>query len=147
MILIDGTYAQASKQFKYLCKCNDSLSLGLTFVQLDMDEGGCESALSKIIDQPGKSKICTHQAAIMAIREVRDALALYRPRLTGKCMKGHPEPDEIRAGHPEPDEIRSGIIRDFEVWSLHLDSWLAYILSSKVKQGQKQVQYRYNYGT
>ncbi len=125
MILLDGTYAQASKQFKHLCKCNARLGLGLTFVQLEIDEGGCESSLSKIVNQPEKSKICTHQAAIMAIREVRDALVLR----TGKGMKSHPDPDESRAG----------IVRDFEIWTLHLDSWLAYILSSKVKQGQKQV--------
>ncbi len=71
----------------------------------------------------------------MAIREVRDALVLR----TGQGMKGYvPDPDHP---DPDPDEStrRAVIFRDFEMWTQHLDSWLAYILSSKVKQGQKQV--------
>jgi DTW domain-containing protein YfiP len=106
LILLDGTYIQANKQYKHLLKCNDVYKLGLTFVKLDFDgEGGCNSAMSKITKQPDEVKICTYEAAIMAVRQVVG------------------------------DRIKSA---SYDSWYRYLDTWIAYMLSSKVKQGESK---------
>ena len=72
LVALDGTYAQASRQYKFLQKSLALLShsapssssssslLLLPVVKLDLEAGKCNSALAGIMHQPGKEKICTY---------------------------------------------------------------------------------------
>ena len=69
VIVLDGTYAQASRQWKYLSMSMQKYHKKLPLVKLDIEEGGMKSAIAGIMYQPGKEKICTYQACVMAMRE------------------------------------------------------------------------------
>jgi DTW domain-containing protein YfiP len=88
LVALDGTYAQASRQWKFLQKSlallstpphscpsapssssSSSILPSLPVVKLDLEAGQCHSALAGIMHQPGKEKICTYQACVMAMRQ------------------------------------------------------------------------------
>lgn len=73
LVALDGTYSQASRQFKYLSK---SISLKgdgkveLPVVKLDLEQGKCISAYAGIQHQPNQEKICSYQAVVMALQQL-----------------------------------------------------------------------------
>lgn len=76
IVVLDGTYNQAKRQWKYLTKALQTLSasynhssLKLPVVKLDLEKGRCKSAILGIMSQPGKDKVCSYQAAVMALRQ------------------------------------------------------------------------------
>jgi DTW domain-containing protein YfiP len=70
LVVLDGTYANASRLWKYLTKSMRLLyNLELPVVKLDLEHGRCRSAIVGIMSQPGEEKICSFQAAVMAMRQ------------------------------------------------------------------------------
>lgn len=68
VVVLDGTYNQANRQWKYLTKAlaqryreGRVVSAALPVVKLDLEEGKCKSAIAGIMSQPGKEKICSYQ--------------------------------------------------------------------------------------
>lgn len=80
LVALDGTYAQASRQYKHLIKSLSLLSPDcpqpLSVVKLDLECGRCDSALAWIQHQPNAEKICTYQAVVMAMRQAGESAQL-----------------------------------------------------------------------
>lgn len=71
LILLDGTYPGACRIAKYLEKVAPCLSIDLPCVALDLDKvTGLRSAVAGVMYQPAKDKICTFQAAVLALQQV-----------------------------------------------------------------------------
>ena len=77
LITLDGTYAQAHRQFKHLTKSAACYKFPLPCVKLDLPEGGCKSAIAGMMRQPGKDQICSFQAVIMALHQAGLNDAIY----------------------------------------------------------------------
>jgi DTW domain-containing protein YfiP len=87
LVALDGTYGQASRQWKYLSRCLHELhGEDLPVVKLDLEDGKCRSAIAGVMAQPGKEKICTYQAVVMAVRQVKRALDGERRLALGEAM-------------------------------------------------------------
>ena len=73
IVALDGTYSQASRQYKYLSKClslrSQHQNISIPVVKLDLEEGKCISAYAGIQHQPNMEKICTFQAVVLAFRQ------------------------------------------------------------------------------
>lgn len=70
LVLLDGTFPGASRQVKYLVNCCRLRGFELPQVKLDLDGGYCKSAITGVMTQPGKEKICSFQAMIMALEQI-----------------------------------------------------------------------------
>ena len=60
----------AHRQFRHLQKLMQARGLQLPVVKLDLGAGGCRSAIVGLMTQPGKEKVCTFQACVMALRQL-----------------------------------------------------------------------------
>lgn len=76
LVALDGTYPMARRQVKYLRSCCELQNVPLPLVKLDLKDGICKSAIAGIMSQPGKDKICTFQAIVMAMRQLHLSSAL-----------------------------------------------------------------------
>ena len=70
LVALDGTYPMARRQVKYLNSRCQLLNCKIPLVKLDLKDGACKSAIAGIMSQPGKDKICTFQALVMAMRQI-----------------------------------------------------------------------------
>lgn len=146
-IALDGTYTTAGRMYKFLKAIRDSFfpSLfdlntrqlcneyhnapnygGLEFVQLDLSEEGCRSAVAGLMYQPALDKICTYQALVLAIQDVLKGdqyrlLKLYEEKEIGTN-------DEITG----PSPLRIKYLLD------DLDNWLFHIVKQKIKLGKSK---------
>lgn len=105
IIVLDGTYACASRMAKALINMREAYAIpekAFPFVKLDVSENGLRSAVAGIMYQPGKFKICSYQAIVIAIKEVYEALNLLQEPLIPDLLK-------------------------------ELDNWIAYIVKTKIK--------------
>jgi len=88
LIALDGTYSCAGRLYKHLHRCmttalaaadkseNPIGPNGLPMVpvvKLDLADGGCRSAMAGIMQQPGKEKVCTYQAVVMALQQLGES--------------------------------------------------------------------------
>jgi hypothetical protein len=70
LVMLDGTYPCASRQLKHIAGACKIRKIPIPVVKLDLTDGFCKSAIAGIMSQPGKEKICTYQALVMAMRQV-----------------------------------------------------------------------------
>ena len=71
LVVLDGTYPQASRQFKYLSHAFQLLyQKEVPVVRLDLGDTPVRSALYGIQSQPGINKLCSYQAMILAVRQI-----------------------------------------------------------------------------
>lgn len=92
LIALDGTYSCAGRLYKHLHRCMTVALAGpgadksanpigpnglnvVPVVKLDLADGGCRSAMAGIMQQPGKEKICTYQAVVMALQQLGESPA------------------------------------------------------------------------
>ena len=72
LIMLDGTFPAASRLAKYLMRCCDLRGIQPSpIVKLDLENDCCKSALAGMMYQPGRDKICTYQATVMAMQQVQ----------------------------------------------------------------------------
>lgn len=71
LIMLDGTFPGASRQAKYLMGCCAVRGIPAPLVKLDLEGGACKSAVAGMMYQPGKDKICTYQAIVMAMEQAK----------------------------------------------------------------------------
>lgn len=77
LVVLDGTYGDARRMFNYLKICLEARGVPCPVVKLDIGEGEfIKSAYLGIMDQPGRDKICTFQAVIMAMRDLGELESL-----------------------------------------------------------------------
>ena len=77
LIVLDGTYSDARRMYNYLKICLQARGVPCPAVKLDIgEEGFIKSAYLGIMDQPGRDKICTFQAAIMAMSDLGEPKSL-----------------------------------------------------------------------
>lgn len=69
-IALDGTYSHAQRQYKHLKKIFSLYGMPLPHVKLDLGDSGCKSMITGLMYQPSKVKICTFQAAVLALKQV-----------------------------------------------------------------------------
>lgn len=70
LVMLDGTYPQANRQMKYIdyfCKLR---GIPTPVVKLDLSKSGCKSAIAGVMSQPGKEKVCTYQAIVLALNQL-----------------------------------------------------------------------------
>ena len=79
IITLDGTYPQASRQYKYLKATLKILyNKELPVVKLDLDPNKpTASALLGIQSQPGVHKLCSYQAMVMAMQQAGESEGMY----------------------------------------------------------------------
>lgn len=71
IVVLDGTYPQASRQYKYLAKSLELMHGNqLPVVKLDLGNRPVRSALYGIQSQPGVDKLCSYQAMVMALHQI-----------------------------------------------------------------------------
>lgn len=72
LIMLDGTFPAASRLAKYLVRCCDLRGIQPSpIVKLDLENDCCKSAIAGMMYQPGRDKICTYQATVMAMQQVQ----------------------------------------------------------------------------
>ena len=69
LVMLDGTFPGASRIAKYMINCCALRGVPAPLVKLDLEGGACKSALAGMMYQPGKDKICTYQATVMAMEQ------------------------------------------------------------------------------
>lgn len=69
LVMLDGTFPGASRQAKYLMNCCAVRGIPAPLVKLDLEGDACKSAVAGMMYQPGKDKICTYQAMVMAMKQ------------------------------------------------------------------------------
>eukprot|EP01041_Mallomonas_annulata_P006294 gene6294-12739_t len=67
LIILDGTYSQAIRQVKHIQKV--LFPHQVPVVKLNLGLTGCSSAVAGIMHQPSAQKICSFQAAVMALEQ------------------------------------------------------------------------------
>lgn len=77
LVVLDGTYGDARRMFNYLKVCLQAQGVPCPAVKLDVKEDGfIKSAYLGIMEQPGRDKICTFQAVIMAMSDLGESQTL-----------------------------------------------------------------------
>ena len=71
LIMLDGTFPGASRQAKYLMNCCALRGIPAPVVKLDLEGDACKSAVAGVMYQPGRDKICTYQAIVMAMQQAK----------------------------------------------------------------------------
>jgi DTW domain-containing protein YfiP len=71
LVMLDGTFPGASRQAKFLMNCCALRGVPAPLVKLDLEDGACKSAMMGIMHPPGKDKICTLQATVMAMQQAK----------------------------------------------------------------------------
>lgn len=71
LVMLDGTFPGASRQAKYLMNCCAVRGIPAPLVKLDLEGDACKSAVAGVMYQPGKDKICTYQAIVMAMEQAK----------------------------------------------------------------------------
>lgn len=133
VILLDGTYSHASRQARHLQRLCDASGVILPVVKLDLSGGYCKSAIAGVMYQPGKEKICTYQATVMALQQLGMKAALCNDLL--KHLN-----EWIRCVNAVTLSQKHSIIMDFEdSVSLYKCDNARYILDSKVKLGKTKI--------
>lgn len=114
--MLDGTFPGASRIAKYLMYSCSLRGIPCPVVKLDLENNACKSAVAGMMYQPGKDKICTYQAAVMAMQQ---ASVLTNDNIT---------------------TTTTSIATDKLIKQLHqdLEDWIAYILHTKIKFGKSQ---------
>lgn len=69
LVMLDGTYPGATRIAKYMIKCCAVRKIPAPLVKLDLEGDSCKSAVAGMMYQPGKDKICTYQATVMAMQQ------------------------------------------------------------------------------
>lgn len=90
IIVLDGTYACASRMARALINMREAYGIpeaAFPFVKLDVSDSGLRSAMAGIMYQPGKFKICSFQAIVLAIKELYEALHLSQEPLISDLLK------------------------------------------------------------
>lgn len=67
--MMDGTFPGATRIAKYMINCCTKRGIPAPLVKLDLVGDSCKSALAGMMYQPGKDKICTYQATVMAMEQ------------------------------------------------------------------------------
>ena len=70
LVILDGTYPAASREAKYLVNCCRLRGINLPMVKLDLENGACKSAITGVMTQPSKDKICSYQAIVIALQQL-----------------------------------------------------------------------------
>jgi len=70
LVALDGTYHTARRQFKYLRDTLLRVGVPVPVVKLDLSSQGCCSAYLGLMQQPTAEKICTLQAAALALGQL-----------------------------------------------------------------------------
>jgi len=105
LIVLDGTYPCASRMARALVNMRTAYGIpdaACPFVKLDLSEAGCKSAVAGIMYQPGKFKICSYQAIVLAIQQVYESFEYNSSQL-----------------------LVTTLLQD-------LDLWIAYIVKTKI---------------
>jgi DTW domain-containing protein YfiP len=69
LVMLDGTYPGATRIAKYMINCCTARGISAPLVKLDLVGDSCKSAVAGMMYQPGKDKICTYQATVMAMQQ------------------------------------------------------------------------------
>jgi len=71
LIMLDGTFPAASRLARFFMRCCELRGiLPPPIVKLDLENDCCKSAIAGLMYQPGRDKICTYQATVMAMQQV-----------------------------------------------------------------------------
>mmetsp|Transcript_19658 Transcript_19658/g.26932 ORF Transcript_19658/g.26932 Transcript_19658/m.26932 type:complete len:340 (+) Transcript_19658:280-1299(+) len=136
LVMLDGTYPCSRRQLKHLTKCCTLPGRGyaLPLVKLRLDEQkGCQSAITGVMYQPGRDKLCTYQACIMAIQQIVEHIHhLNTIHAENNTTNSHETPLIVLSSSYQHYMTLCKSLLD------ELDNWIAFILKTKIKFGKSK---------